>query len=41
MPDAGHQHDVAPALEIYEPDFAIDPRTGAFACTLCMAVRST
>jgi len=36
---AGHQHDVAPALEIYEPDFAIDPNTGAFACTLCMAVR--
>lgn len=41
MPDAGHQHDVAPALEIYEPGFAVDPKTGAFACTLCMAVRST
>jgi len=41
MPDAGHQHDVAPALEIYEPDFAIDPNTGAFACTLCMPVRTT
>jgi AraC family transcriptional regulator len=41
MPDAGHQHDVAPALEIYEPDFAIDPDTGAFACTLCMPVRTT
>jgi AraC family transcriptional regulator len=41
MPDAGHQHDVAPAMEIYEPDFAVDPRTGAFACTLCMPVRTT
>lgn len=39
MPDAGYQHDVAPAMEIYEPGFAVDPRTGAFACTLCMAVR--
>jgi AraC family transcriptional regulator len=39
MPDAGHQHDVAPAMEIYEPGFAVDPKTGAFACTLCMAVR--
>ena len=40
MPDAGYQHDVAPAMEIYEPGFAVDPRTGAFACTLCMAARS-
>ena len=39
MPDAGHQHDVAPALEIYEPGFAVDPNTSTFACTLCMPVR--
>jgi AraC family transcriptional regulator len=41
LPDAGYQHDVAPALEIYEPGFAVDPKTGAFTCTLCMAVRTT
>jgi AraC family transcriptional regulator len=41
MPDAGYQHDVAPALEIYEPGFTVDLKTGAFACTLCMPVRST
>jgi len=26
-------------LEIYEPDFVVDEKTGAFACLLCMPVR--
>jgi hypothetical protein len=28
-----------PALELYEPDFTVDPDTGAFSCLLCMPVR--
>jgi AraC family transcriptional regulator len=39
LPDAGYNPDVSPALEIYEPDFAVDPKTGAFSCLLCMPLR--
>jgi AraC family transcriptional regulator len=39
IPDSGYQCDNRPALELYEPDFTIDPKTGAFSCLLCMPVR--
>jgi AraC family transcriptional regulator len=28
-----------PAIEIYEPDFTVDPKTGAFSCVLAVPVR--
>ncbi len=40
LPDAGLQPDLAPAIEIYPPDFTVDPRTGSFSCLLCMPLRS-
>jgi AraC family transcriptional regulator len=40
LPDAGLQPDLAPAIEIYAPDFVVDPRTGVFSCVLCMPLRS-
>lgn len=40
LPEAGLQPDVAPAIEIYPPDFMLDRRTGAFSCLLCMPLRS-
>jgi AraC family transcriptional regulator len=39
LPDAGYEPDLAPAIEIYEPDFELDAATGAFSCLLCMPVR--
>jgi AraC family transcriptional regulator len=40
LPDAGLQPDLAPAIEIYAPNFAVDLKTGAFSCWLCMPLRS-
>ena len=31
--------DARPAIEVYDEDFAMDPKTGAFACWLYAAVR--
>lgn len=41
LPNLGHVPDLCPAIEIYAPGFAVDPTTGAFACTLCMPLRQT
>lgn len=40
LPDADLQPDLAPAIEIYAPDLAVDPQTGTFSCLLCMPLRS-
>jgi AraC family transcriptional regulator len=40
IPDSGYQCDDRPALELYEPDFTVDPKTGVFSCLLCMPVRA-
>jgi AraC family transcriptional regulator len=29
-----------PAIEIYEPNFTVDPKTGAFSCLLAVPVRT-
>jgi AraC family transcriptional regulator len=39
LPKSGYQPDDRPAVEIYEPDFVVDEKTGAFSCLLCMPVR--
>lgn len=39
LPRAGLHPDLCPALEIYEADFEVDPKTGAFSCLLCMPLR--
>jgi AraC family transcriptional regulator len=39
LPKSRHQPDDRSALEIYEPDFVVDEKTGAFPCLLCMLVR--
>jgi AraC family transcriptional regulator len=39
LPKSGYQPDDRPALEIYEPDFVVDEKTGAFPCLLCMPIR--
>jgi AraC family transcriptional regulator len=39
LPGSRYQCDDHPALELYEPDFTVDPKTGAFSCLLCMPVR--
>ena len=39
FPKSRYQPDDHQALELYEPDFTIDPKTGAFSCLLCMPVR--
>jgi AraC family transcriptional regulator len=39
IPDSGYQCENHAALELYEPDFTVDPKTGAFSCLLCMPVR--
>jgi AraC family transcriptional regulator len=36
LPRAGYHPDLAPAIEIYEPDSLVDPKTGLFTCQLCM-----
>jgi AraC family transcriptional regulator len=38
LPDAGYDIDLAPAIELYEPDSAVNPETGEFTCVLCMPV---
>ena len=39
LPDSGWQPADGAPLEIYGRDFAMDEKTGAFSCTLCMPVR--
>jgi AraC family transcriptional regulator len=39
LPKSRYQPDDRPALEIYEPDFVVDEKTGAFPCLLCMPIR--
>ncbi|HEX3901992.1 MAG TPA: GyrI-like domain-containing protein [Polyangia bacterium] len=39
LPRSRYQPDDRSALEIYEPDFVVDEKTGAFPCLLCMPVR--
>jgi AraC family transcriptional regulator len=39
LPKSRYQPDDRSALEIYEPDFVVDEKTGAFPCLLCMPVR--
>ncbi len=39
LPQSGYQADDKPALELYEEDFVMDPKTGAFSCLLCVPVR--
>jgi AraC family transcriptional regulator len=39
LPDAGYDPELAPAIELYDPESAMDPETGAFSCLLCMPVR--
>ncbi len=39
LPQSGWQADDKPALELYEEDFVMDPKTGAFSCLLCVPVR--
>jgi AraC family transcriptional regulator len=38
LPD-GYVPDARPPVEVYEPDFAMDEKTGTFSCWLCMPVR--
>lgn len=40
LPQSGYQPDNNPALELYEEDFVVDPKTGAFSCWLCVPVRA-
>lgn len=40
LPDSGWQADDAPPVEVYGRDFAMDEKTGAFNCELCMPVRA-
>ena len=35
----GETPDHAPAIELYDTDFTIDPKTYAFSCLLCMPVK--
>ncbi len=39
LPKSRYQPDDRPAVEIYERDFVVDEKTGAFSCLLCMPVR--
>jgi len=40
IPDSGYQCENHPAIELYEPDFTVNPKTGVFSCLLCMPVRA-
>ena len=41
IPDSGYQCENHPALELYEPDFTVDPDTGVFSCRCaCPSARS-
>jgi len=39
LPTSGYRPDDRAALELYEPDFVVDEKTGAFTCLLCLPVR--
>ena len=39
LPGSRYRPEDHPAIELYEPDFTVDPNTGAFACLLCMPIR--
>ena len=39
LPTTRLQPDDAPAIELYDTDFTIDPKTYAFSCLLCMPVK--
>jgi AraC family transcriptional regulator len=39
LPDSGYQADDRPCIELYDVDFVMDEKTGAFNCRLCMPVR--
>jgi AraC family transcriptional regulator len=39
LPGSRLQPDDAPAIELYDTDFTIDPKTYAFSCLLCMPVK--
>lgn len=40
LPAAGLQSDLAPAIEVFQPHFVVDPATGRFSCWLCIPLRS-
>jgi len=40
LPQSGYQPDNNPAVELYDEDFVMDPKTGTFSCWLCVPVRA-
>lgn len=40
LPGSGYQPGDGPALELYDTDFVVDPKTGAFNCWLCLPVKA-
>jgi AraC family transcriptional regulator len=40
LPGSGYRPDERPAVERYEPGFALDEQTGTFTCLLCLPVRT-
>jgi len=40
LPGSAYRPDDRAALEIYEPDFKVDEKTGVFSCLLCMPVKA-
>ena len=40
LPASRYQGDTRPAFETYDTDFTVDEETGAFACLLCLPVRT-
>ena len=40
LPDAGYDVELAPAIELYDADTAVDRETGVLTCLLCMPVRA-
>jgi len=39
LPQSGHAPADSPCVELYEPDFVVDEKTGAFQCWLCVPVK--
>jgi AraC family transcriptional regulator len=39
LPDSNYQTDERPCVELYGPDFKLDPETGVFNCELCLPVK--
>jgi AraC family transcriptional regulator len=39
LPDSRYLPADHPAIEIYDPDFTVDPTTGAFSCRLCIPIK--